>query len=112
MIVGMHYSAPLLDLYRSTCPEALAAFTRRMKESYPQWKNPRYLRKGDRLSVNGPLPFARYLFFADVENAPTEEAGGARLDRRAGAGRLPLGHHLRQLLLSAHQLRGGTPGRP
>lgn len=73
MIVGMHYSAPLLDLYRSTCPEALAAFTRRMKESYPQWKNPRYLRKGDRLSVNGPLPFARYLFFADVENAPTEE---------------------------------------
>lgn len=73
MIVGMHYSAPLLDLYRSTCPEALAAFMVRMKKQYPHWKNPRYLRKGDRLSVNGPLTFARYLFFSDVENAPTDE---------------------------------------
>lgn len=73
MIVGMHYSAPLLDLYRATAPEALAAFMARMKKSYPHWKNPRHLRKGDRLSINGPLTFARYLFFSDIENAPTDE---------------------------------------
>ncbi len=73
MIVGMHYSAPLLDLYRATCPEALASFMVRMKKLYPHWKNPCYLRKGDRMSVNGPLPFARYLFFSDIVNAPTEE---------------------------------------
>ena len=73
MIVGMHYSAPLLDLYRATCPEALASFMARMKKLYPHWKNPRYLRKGDRMSVNGPLTFARYLFFSDIVNAPTEE---------------------------------------